>query len=696
MSPPQEPLVSDKIRKLMADPRFQALSPERKIIVLREAAGRTKVEGPPKQEQGELSAGVLEALGIPEGDISQAMENLPRGLKHMFGSPLDTIKLLGGAALEGQKEQLTSRPLRTMLRKEQEGRPVAGRALAAAHSLLGLIPLVGPFVGETSEGVATGEISPNRALGRAVGVLGAEAVARGAAKTPLERPVGEIPFTSADVATGAKGNIARTGQAIVERSLPGSIGFEPFRIEQQAALLDKAGRITKQIADGDFSPTATGKAVVADLVTTVDELKTEASRLYGEIDRIAQPKTRRAAKTVERPSESGLVTPSGEPAVFSKRVLVAVEEGGVFAETAPLKRFAVKELRRLRKVQKVIDPKIFEQAQSNLEAIVKSPKRVTFQTMQDVRSELLSITRRIDSAVGSKSQGIAKKFASLADESMKTAADTHPELRPALDKANKFWAETARKVEESFDVVTDAAKARPEDIGRQLSALPLQTIRDIRGALRPETWSRLKAAWLQEGLLQAIQGESLRAELGAFGASPAIRGEIQTLKPGKLRNWLEGQGKRTGGVAQSRLREILAPEELAQIEGLLDDALRAQPSKGGIFLPIFNTGLLAAAATAVARLDPTLATQVGGISATLYLTSKLMTSVEGLRAYRKFLQSSGNAQRQAFWAQRLNNIAQQEVDRDLKQSGKRGLATIKEQTKAKGQLEQIYSLFGRQ
>jgi hypothetical protein len=631
------------------------------IFVGQEAVSRgVKIEPIPAQKPrgGELSKGTLEGLGIPGGNIEQALADIPQGLKRIVTDPFGSAGLMANAAYEAQKEQLIGRPLRMLNRPQKNlSEAFTNKMLAVSHSMLGLIPMIGPIAGETSEAVGTGEITPARAIGRAAGMILGDKGMRGLSKVKAMKPVGEVPLLAGD--TG--GTLRSLGQQVIERSLPGSIPFEKFRTGQQVALLEKAERIRASLARGEVSAEAAGRSTISDLFDTEQALKTEARNKYRAIDTITGTKTARVATTETVPSS--LVGEFGEALSFEKRIFRKVETGGVMAETASLKKFAIMEMRELRKLQKVIDPKILEQAEANLSAIIRSPKRVAFQTMQDVRSELLAVARRIDGAIGNKAQGISKRLAGLADEEMVRAAKDsgNPELLGMVREANDYWKEVVRKTEQTFDVIDNLATKRPEAVSAQLGILPLQGIRDLKAALRPTTLQNLKAAWLQEGLLKSISGETLRPELKSLSS---LRGEIQVLNPKTFRNWLEGAGKKTAGEAKVRLSEIFNPGELAEIEGLLNDATKASSKKGGLFMPVFNVGMLAGAAAGIGQLltrgDASLLGMTGATATTLYVMGKIMTKPEGIKALRQFQRAVGNAREEAFWMQRMAQIASKE------------------------------------
>ena len=622
-----DPSTGERIEAFMQIPRAEPPDPQREI--------RTR--------------GLDYLQGLKETTIpSDVPSDYYQGPAYMARHPLESLKMLGRSI--GESQQVLSE-------KEQEAIEEGERVKSLGYGAASAMPVIGPLAVSVAEAPTVA-----RGLGRLTGIFAPQLAGKALSKVRPTKAVGEVPLTGGDIGGPTK----KIFQGLVEKSLPGQTVFPAFRQKQQLALMAQADRILSEISPAGLSSEQIGHQVIGQLGEYIQAQKETFNIRYGEVDALTKSEVRKVPKLTE--TLSSIVGPRGEPLTFAKKTMVKEVSGGVMPETKTLKQFAIKELRRIKEKKSLMPESIYKEHSETLKAILKSPNQVTYQAMQGARSDLLAISRQVDSLVGNKGQATAKQLAKLTDRAMTEAAENsgNPELASKVRELGQDYSRFMGQVDQTFDVVVSAAKSRPEDVGRQLSSLPLQSLRDLRMALPKETWQSMKEVWLRQVFESSVKGENLRPEIGSIvpGASEAVRGEVLVLNPDKLRVALEGAGRRSGGHAASRLGEILNPREQLAIEGLIDVAVKARPSRGGLFLPIMNVGMIAAVISDLTQAD--LVGLGGDVAAagTIAVLAKVMTKPEGLGLVRKFAASVGNAREAQFWGQRIvNTIKQDENDR---------------------------------
>lgn len=449
-------------------------------------------------------------------------------------------------------------------------------AAAIGHGLSYLVPLFGPVVAQVvEESLETGNIA--LATGRLTelfspSILGkATRGARGAlsprfldrSNAPVD-PSTVVPTTLSErLPTGPAQSVAALGERITERTLPGAAVFQPLREAQQRGLIQRGQNIVD-----DLSPTHRGDARAAGagvqstllgqqgafkatrqarLNTLADEvveqfspematpegsgllvggstssgrglravqdtLRQDASDAYAAIDEVVAQHD----GLVRGTADSALVGPTG--GALRTTLPIPGRVGGVWARTATIKQFAETMRRRIDRMAELVDPEELTGIRRQLDTISRSPDKVGFQAMQDARSALMGIARRLDDPVPGRSGGLAQQLASLANASMEKAAKDSgvPGLLDQVRSANAQWG----FIKESFNetVIKKLLESAPERLPEYVRQADLSDIRRIRTILPAADMNELRAAivrdMLDKGDFTALSAADTKSSLG--------------------------------------------------------------------------------------------------------------------------------------------------------------------------------------
>lgn len=141
---------------------------------------------------------------------------------------------------------------------------------------------------------------------------------------------------------------------------------------------------------------------------------------------------------------------------------------------------------------------------------------ITFKKAQQIRSDLLMVSRQSDELVAGKAQASAKRLANSLDKVMRHTAEALP---PGTAKnlwrdANAFWKDGMEKYQSSM--MKALIKAEPEEVFRRgvLNSSPrtVKRIRDIVGAGSDE-WKSIQGQFLEEAVFRSANAEG--AVIGA-------------------------------------------------------------------------------------------------------------------------------------------------------------------------------------
>ncbi|KKK56104.1 hypothetical protein LCGC14_3067870, partial [marine sediment metagenome] len=162
---------------------------------------------------GEFGAGGLEAtIGAPS--LREAGQQFLEGAPYLLRHPLESAKLMGGAALEAHREAAG-----VGLKRMREPGLVSKGVGALQYAASG-VPLLGPAMVLTGEEMARGDISLARGAGRTVGTLATLGAGRaGLTRRGLPKPPKLAGFTRSKVAGVVVPRIAgeATGSVIITK-----------------------------------------------------------------------------------------------------------------------------------------------------------------------------------------------------------------------------------------------------------------------------------------------------------------------------------------------------------------------------------------------------------------------------------------------------------------------------------------------
>lgn len=593
--------------------------------------------------------GVAEMV-LPTDRPSDVLAGPAYAVRH----PIESVKLTVGAMKEASAE---------MRRRSQEAMERGETTRAIGYELAAAIPLVGPAAGVAGARLAEGEIA--RGLGNVAGLLAPTAVGKLGRRIPKSRPLPTVPLTLGEK-TGSRP--ALMIEATVERTLPGSIPFQKFRVAQQRALIEgEAQRVVSDISKFEGSTEELGVRAVKEIGVAEERLKAAPRAIYEEVDGLVGSRTERIPTKITEPSR--LVSERGEPLTIERRVLRKAEVGGVQPETVVLKRFAIPLLRRINREAKLIHPTELARTKGLLETIVRAPKRLPFTAFHDARSDLLRIVRSIGDPIPGKAGGVAKRLSSLTDDAMMQAAENSgiEGLSGKIREANALWRDLTETFNES--IVTKMLDAPAEKLPGMLQAASLDGIRRVRSVLPRKTFDAMAGKVAQGLLNDAIQGE-LSAAPGVMRAGEVLGGPaaqtLPKLRGDRLRVSLERLG-------EPRLQEIFGDPNTRALFQLASTAENVGLRTSGWIPAIMNSYMLYGGLKALITGDVGAATGAGAMAVVLYVTGRLMTRTEGTHALRNLVIALGRGDRSkaVFWGNRAAALASQNLQRETEEKLRR-------------------------
>lgn len=422
------------------------------------------------------------------------------------------------------------------------------------------------------------------------------------ATTPAPAPVQPEPLPTVPLTRGEETGSRVQGMAerSVESSFPGAPIFDRFRQQQQKALIGGlADEVVKRISSFEGSPEELGMKAQSEISQAQAQMRGEAAAKYAAIDSQA---------------------------------------GGVQVPTAQLKAFANQvrsELSAVSGKKGLLPAGEFTRTLAILDKIKKAPQAVDFTTMHAFRSNLLGKIRDLGVEIPDRAAGVIKKFSSIADASMDAAAP--PALKAAVRDASTFWRDSTQTFNDSL--ISRMAEVDPEKVHTLLKGASLDDIRRVQKTLPASTYQAVKANLLSDIFQDSIKGGTSEA-LPGHGTTPTMKGPV-------LRSKLESRA----GFGDDRLKAIFKPEELSNINKVLETAERITPSgrasSMGTFINLVNASLLYSTADAARELittgSPLGLAKPAAIYAGTRLAAKLMTDPAGSSAMVRFARAIKDA-----------------------------------------------------
>ena len=524
---------------VMADPKFQALSPEAKAIVLGKVdkkfaalspeaqqivLGRMGKPSPSARATATISAKppLLSAKGLKSAAYTGAdyltnlLPTIGGGIGGIIGGGAGFLSGgapsvpggLAGAAIGGAGGEAAKQ--------------LSRRALFGSDPAMSGVP--------ATSGEAAKSIGKEAALQSAY-ELGGQALGRGISTLTRAPAKAAIPLTHAE-ATG--GRASSFMERLSEGSIPGGGVFRKFREQQLAAIKNYAENIINNLSKFGGSAEERGKLVQQALDATKAQMKEQENAAYRGLDQITRSKTMRLAETQERPTS--IVDEFGRPQSYEATVLRKQQVGGVQPSTLPLKKTAIRLLREIQKEEKVIPPQLLADSKSILQRIVKSPKKVPFEAMQRGRSDLLALTRRLDEVLPGRRAGISKVLSKEADQAMIDAAtEAGPEYAAQLRVAQAITKDLHEQFEQTL-VKKIIETNRPEDIAALVRGGGIEELR-VYNNLVPQATRRNVSAQIMRDMLD----DGLRSETGA-----QLSGTAKAFQADKFSEQLRTLGEERG------------------------------------------------------------------------------------------------------------------------------------------------------
>lgn len=302
----------------------------------------------------------------------------------------------------------------------------------------------------------------------------------------------------------------------LERFLKGSVmtssKMDRFRLAQNVETKESAEKVAASISSFNGSSEQLGQMVQKGIEAHTEEFRKIQNQMYGEIDSAVAEKTVRVP--VEQERVTSLVDKGGKPLSYTAKTFQKKTEGAVMPDTQQLKNFAVQQLRQLKAEEQILSPALLSRKREMLNTIIKAPKKMNYQAIAAARSDALSTARELESAMAGKEAGLAKKIASLFDQSMmKAAADSGiPGLPEKIRAANSFTANEHAMFEQAL-VKKVAESKKPEAIAKFVRApnVGIQETRDLFKVMPPA----LRPVVRKQIMLDAMR-ESVNAQTGAF------------------------------------------------------------------------------------------------------------------------------------------------------------------------------------
>jgi hypothetical protein len=525
---------------------------------------------------------------------SQQRPNDPIGYRDRSGSglpDLDSSVVRGPGTAEGLPEddpetldqvyEYFKSPQGQRMALEVAGGTAAG-LVAPQVAIPSLMARFGPRVGQvayralqSSGMLRTGAMAGQSAVGSAGGSLAAEAVDPSGSFEAAARRAGESGVY------GAAGSVA--SDAI---GLAGRTAFQPFR----RAMDPESVEVNKMLRR------ETGESMTPGQLTTggqtgVDQLESIARAGFFS-GGMMENTSRRAAEAAEglanRLARDWVTTVDQENFGSAMKQFIQGQAdahtttaqgffnqlgqmaGDSTVDIQPLKRRATELLAQKQRGLKS------SQLKSTVDQILNKDDAVDFGTAQELRSDLLAVTRVRDEPVGGKVEGAAKEMAKTLDSKMEEAARAQgDEVLRKWREANEFWKQGKEKFNSNFMkglLQTDDPKVLntifdPDNPQR------LRQVREMVGT--GPAWQEVKGHWIKQQLGRASNNADQR-----------LSGESLMRS---LNNWTQENN--------NALKEMFSDQEIDRIRKVFQSVQKAQAphstrSQGAIALNLMQAGAL--------------------------------------------------------------------------------------------------------
>ncbi len=283
-----------------------------------------------------------------------------------------------------------------------------------------------------------------------------------------------------------------------------------------------------------------------------------------------------------------------------------------------------------------------------LRGVSEAPDSLPFQRVREDRSDLLAILRKNKELLGTKSDRLIAILEREIDDALETASAQRPGLLQAFREANSQYAAGIKDLK-STTIKQLLKKDREDIVAAIFKKGSIDDIQIIKRTISPEGFQALKSRFLLDTLDEATKGETLFPTVEKLTGLRVETGPILSFK--HLQNAFEKIGKdklelifnQSERQALSNFLQAVRQVGGAQEKGFLPSLVAW--SANGFILYSTISGDLAAA---------------GGVTLGLYLSSKLMTSTNGLRLLAKSVLTKPGTSQAASLVSRMVSLAAKE------------------------------------
>lgn len=303
---------------------------------------------------------------------------------------------------------------------------------------------------------------------------------------------------------GAGGPATARIEGFVEHALPSAGIMKDFRAKQLERATSAIDGLSAQVSSFKGTPEELGKMTQQAIQDSREALKGEVNSAYKAIDDLTQSHAEMIHYPEERTS-SHLVGPDGKPVTYIAETARKEYVGGVQPQTAGVKKTAARLLEEIEQQKTLMDPTLLGQSESMLKAIMDAPPTVPYMAMAKSRSDLLSLSRKLDEALPGKRAGIAKLLVKDMDAAITDAAASSgiSGLPEQVKVANALTKEMHRKFEQNLVTKILDSKS-PEMVTGYVKQSGLQELRDVNALLPAEQRSAMQAGVIRDLLKESI------------------------------------------------------------------------------------------------------------------------------------------------------------------------------------------------
>ena len=288
---------------------------------------------------------------------------------------------------------------------------------------------------------------------------------------------------------------------------------------------------------------------------------------------------------------------------------------GVTVDVTKSKRLANQLLKQTEIVKKLLP-----ETRKVLQTVAGIPNKVTFAVANDIRSELLGVTRASTEMIKGKAQAnavrLVKELTNDIDNTIDAVSTASPQLRSLYDSAQRFYRVGAKKFNNK--VLRRLTEKAPEEIYKTL--------------IKPRRPSTVKAL---SNSLKLTKDKEIREEL-FDSLKGTLIGDIAG-ESNRIKGRLDGSYilKELDKYGDDVLKQLFKPNELNNLRDVLRSLSVAQKKSVGEGIPGALFIQLTQAGAAFGLITAGLTGQAGAILFGPAIASKLLTSPKFIKFIKK-------------------------------------------------------------